>query len=118
MNILSKRLDRTSNSNDLVGVKIARHALEIFHLFFADDALFFSQASEQECLQLFQVIQEFCEASGKVISKEKSSIIFSPSTPDNIRDTICTQFGILEKESLGLYLATPTDFSKPKKSNF
>ena len=56
MEVLSKNLSKLQNSKELVGLKIARTAPKISHLFFADDALFFFKANPKNCWAIKNIL--------------------------------------------------------------
>ena len=118
MNVLSNMLDKEAVQHRYLGIQIARAAPRVNHLFFADDALFFTSTIDGCVTSLLSVINRYCEASGQGINKRKSSLIFSPNTGMMTRHKVTAFLGIQESQSLGTYLGTPTDFSRPKKVIF
>ena len=75
-------------------MKASRANLEISHLFFADDLMFFAKVDKKGAASIKRVIELFCEESGQAISVEKSRIYFSPNTPSNLKDNVCEILGI------------------------
>lgn len=61
MEILSRNLTHLQRKKELEGLKIARSAPKISHLFFADDALFFFKAQPKNCWAIKNVLSTFCE---------------------------------------------------------
>lgn len=60
-------------------LRITRYGPSISHLFFADDLIFFAQASREQMQLINRVLEDFCHASGETISREKSVIFCSKS---------------------------------------
>jgi hypothetical protein len=46
------------------------------HLLFADDSLLFSEANTVEAEKVSVILRKYCDASGQMINKDKSSIFF------------------------------------------
>uniref|UniRef100_A0A803LJ40 Reverse transcriptase domain-containing protein n=1 Tax=Chenopodium quinoa TaxID=63459 RepID=A0A803LJ40_CHEQI len=63
------------------GIKVARSAPSISHLFFADDALFCFKPTPTAIKTLKQTLDKFCKLSGEAVNFQKSAILFSPNTP-------------------------------------
>lgn len=79
------------------GIKISRSTPSYSHLFFVDDSLFCFKANQKSCEEVRRTIYIFCKISGEAINFDKSSVIFSPNTPDFVKnklkqilDTPCT----------------------------
>lgn len=51
------------------------------HLFFFDDLLLFREASTRQAEMTEQLLQEFCQQSGKKMNLQKSPLIFSRNVP-------------------------------------
>lgn len=109
MEVLSRNLSELQASKDLDGLKIARSAPKITHLFFADDALFFFKANHKNCWAIKNVLSTFCEISGEMINFDKSHVIFSPNTPQKFRKIMRKPLGVLDKDKIGTYLGCPME---------
>ena len=109
MEVLSRNLTHLQNSNELEGLKIARNAPKISHLFFADDALFFFKAVPKNCWAIKNILTSFCEKSGEMINFDKSHVIFSPNTPQKFRTIMRKPLGVAEKSKIGIYLGCPME---------
>lgn len=68
-------------SGDLTGIKIGHRCSRINHLLFADDTMFFTKASKENCSSLVLILKDYEKASGQLINATKSSISFSSKTP-------------------------------------
>ncbi|XP_010687249.1 uncharacterized protein LOC104901378 [Beta vulgaris subsp. vulgaris] len=104
MEVLSRNLSKMQNNKELNGLKIARNAPKISHLFFTDDALFFFKANPKNCWAIKTVLATFCEKSGEKINFEKSHVIFSPNTPPKFKKILRKPLGVKDKDKVGSYL--------------
>jgi hypothetical protein len=78
---LSCVLKNLDQSSALHGLQVATTAPAVNHLLFADDSLLFFQASKEGALELREVLDTYCSASGQRINMDKSSIFFSKGCP-------------------------------------
>ena len=62
----SALLRQAESRRDILGLKIARTAPSISHLFFADDSLLFLQASERSLQSIQNIFSLYSECSGQV----------------------------------------------------
>uniref|UniRef100_A0A803P400 Reverse transcriptase domain-containing protein n=1 Tax=Cannabis sativa TaxID=3483 RepID=A0A803P400_CANSA len=107
---------RTHNQG--LGLKIARTAPIISHLFFADDSLLFSQATPHAAETIKEVLHDYSLASGQMVNFDKSSLYFSPNTTEDIKHQITTLLGIPIRVSIEKYLGLPQSFGRSKKEAF
>jgi len=82
---LSALLQQAESEGKIEGIKICRGAPLVNHLLFADDSLIVMKASSSGAQALKQIICKYELASGQVINKDKSSILFSPNTGDHAK---------------------------------
>ncbi|XP_024155933.1 uncharacterized protein LOC112163903 [Rosa chinensis] len=113
--VLSLRLTKAIHVGDLVGVKLTRSCPIISHLFFVDDALLFMKATLINCWRLIMLFNEYCTTSGQLINHDKSSIFFSPNTPDQMKRLMCALLRIVGVHTPGTYLGLPTIWGKSKR---
>lgn len=90
----------------------------ITHLFFADDALILSNVSSIACQKLKHILDEFCLASGEMVNRQKSFIIFSPNTPMRFKKFLQGGFQYHSQPDLSHYLGMLVTFSKSKCRDF
>ena len=88
-------------------MKASKANMEISHLFFANDLMFFAKVDKKGATSIKRVLEHFCVESGQAISVDKSRIYFSPNTPSNLKDNICEILGIQAMSCLGKYLGFP-----------
>lgn len=92
--------------NLLMGIKIARGAPRLSHLFFADDSYIYCKAEAEMATQLNHMLQVYERASGQQINKTKSSVLFSCNTVQEKRTKICNLLCFREATEETTYLAS------------
>lgn len=98
-------------------VNIGPQNLSVSHLFFADDSLFFLQATLQNCEMLSDILHTFCVASGQLINVNKSSVYFSPNTPAEVVHLLSAIMQIIPTVfDPCKYLGLPTIWHRSKKA--
>ena len=115
---LSALLQKAEVDGSILGIKICRGAPRINHLFFADDSLIFMNAVHTGALELKNILQSYERASGQMINREKSSILFSPNTPQSVRNQICSILSIANKAYNERYLGLPVAVGKSRRKTF
>jgi hypothetical protein len=73
---LSSLLNFEETAGNLIGVKVCRDAPSVSHLLFADDSLILMRADETNATSLCRALDDYCVASGQLVSEAKSSIFF------------------------------------------
>lgn len=96
------------------GVRVARGSPRVSHLHFADDTMFFCLASSRNCEALISILKEYEYASGQMINKAKSSIIFSSKSSPEVKEKAKLLLGITIEKGLGKYLGFPEHFGRKK----
>ena len=100
------------------GYKMARTALSISHLFFADDSFLFFKATMQESGKIKECIKLYEKASRQFINLQKSSISFSNNTFEKQKEEICHLLQVSRTMDHGTYLGLPLLIGKNKKDVF
>lgn len=118
MEVLSTMLRKAESEGLFQGIKIARGAPAISHLFFADDSLLFFQVSPPACEQVLNVLSAFCDISGQMLNLQKSFVKFSPNTPKDYRAYLSGCLKMRSESRLGSYLGLPVDLGRSKCSEF
>ncbi|XP_019198078.1 PREDICTED: uncharacterized protein LOC109191859 [Ipomoea nil] len=115
---LSILLQQAEARGDIHGVRVARGAPAITHLFFADDSLLFFRAKEGEALKIKDCLDVYSLASGQLINYEKSTAVFSHNTSTPIRNLVSGIIGVPEALDLGRYLGLPSALGRSKTAVF
>ena len=82
---LSSLIVHEEEAGNLMGVKVCRDAPSVPHLLFTDDSLILMRADAANATSLRRALDDYCMASGQLVSEVKSSIFFSPCTPVETR---------------------------------
>ncbi|WVZ54295.1 hypothetical protein U9M48_005117 [Paspalum notatum var. saurae] len=100
------------------GIKVCSGAPTVNHLFFADDSLILMKAREADAQVLKQILEAYELASGQVINKDKSSILFSPNTTSHIKQSFRSVFSINQEAMNERYLGLPVAVGRSRKKAF
>jgi hypothetical protein len=115
---LSALLYKAEQDGKIQGIKNCREAPNINHLFFAYDSLILMKARINDLKELKHILEVYERASGQVINKDKSSIIFSPSTRNSVRDQVKAIISIQYEVRSGKLLGLPILVGKSNKKTF
>ena len=101
---LTSLLRHEEREGNLLGIKVCRDAPAVSHLLFADDSLILMRADAQNASSLRRALDDYCAASGQLVSEAKSSIFFSPTTDVNTRVVVCSVLNIMTEAMTDKYL--------------
>lgn len=118
MEVLAKGVQRAESAGIVQGIKVARKAPPVSHLFFADDALFCFKATPSSCRAIRGIIDGFCAVSGEMINFGKSAVLFSPNTPSRFVRILRQPLGVSSTSVMGTYLGCPMDVDGRSSSRF
>lgn len=90
MECLSHLIDKAVQDGRYAPIKVARTIPPLSHLFFADDLLLFSEASEKQIRVIMECLNQFCLASSQKVNLQKSYIALFKDVEES------TAFRILE----------------------
>lgn len=76
---------KAHDQGSLKGIKVARHALPINHLIYADDIMLFTKADLGSIQHFKEIFYAFGKLSGLCINPVKSEITFNPNTPNRFK---------------------------------
>lgn len=89
------------------GVRIARGAPIVTHLFFVDDSPVFIKATAEE-RNLKTCLMHYERALGQLINYDKSAITFSRTSSHCSRHVIQNTLGLQDTQGHDMYLGSPT----------
>ncbi|XP_042962379.1 uncharacterized protein LOC122296642 [Carya illinoinensis] len=115
---LSSMLKRAEQAGQITPAPVGRGPITVNHLFFADDSILFYQATPKELACVLKVLEVYGKASGQVLNKEKSSILFSKNTQTACRTQILQQAGVKATSNLEKYLGLPAVVGRQKVATF
>ncbi|KAH1081982.1 hypothetical protein J1N35_021743 [Gossypium stocksii] len=87
-------LPKAQREGGLIGVKACRYGPRVNHLFFANDSLLFASTKRSEAEKMKGLLSSYEESSGQKIIYDKSTLFFSPNTPNILRSNVRSLFGI------------------------
>ncbi|XP_024033517.1 uncharacterized protein LOC112095650 [Citrus clementina] len=113
---LSLLINHYESAGLLYGVRIARGAPSLTHLFFADDCFLFFKAIPQEAQVLKTILSLYGAASGQRVNYNKSSISFSANVHHEVAHSICSLLGAQGTVNHGSYLGIPSYIGRSKSA--
>jgi hypothetical protein len=116
--VLSGLIHKEVAAKNLHGIKIARTAPQISHLFFADDSLLLARANQSEARNILKILEKYQQASGQVVNLDKSEASFSRNVPNEDTNAICELMNVKAVEAQSRYLGFPVPFGRSKKVIF
>ena len=114
----SALLQHAESVGNIEGIKVCPGAPVVNHLFFADDSLILMKAREADALFLKQMLRTYELASGQVINKDKSSVLFSPNTSNYTRQQMRAILSINQEAKSEKYLELPVTVGRSRKKTF
>ena len=87
-------------------------------MFFADDSLILMRARASDAQELRHILEVYERASGQVINKDKSSIMFSPNTRQEERGQVRSSLLSTSEASSEKYLGLPVSIGKSRSKAF
>nr|POE78861.1 aaa-atpase [Quercus suber] len=118
MEFLSALINKKCEEGVWGRVKALRNGPGFSHIFFTDDLLLFAKATQENCEAIFEVLEEFCSATGLKISREKPKVFFSPTVSTEDRVNLTNQLDICETNNLGNYLGFPLRHKGRNRNEF
>uniref|UniRef100_A0A803QHZ7 Reverse transcriptase domain-containing protein n=1 Tax=Cannabis sativa TaxID=3483 RepID=A0A803QHZ7_CANSA len=116
--VLSKLIGKAEVDKKLKGIRVSRNATAISHLLYADDAIFYCQASEANATCLMEVFEKYEAWYGQRINKSKSGILFSPNTCDRKKGEIIAIMSMEKLRAKEKYLGNPFFFTGRRTKDF
>lgn len=98
----------------LHGIRVARGAPPVSHLFFPDESLLLFKASSEEARVVMSCLNAYEKASGQTINFHKSCIVYNKNTQSSICQEVSSSFGVKESMDFGKYMGAPF-FHWPKQ---
>lgn len=105
---LSRMIQASVDSKNIIPIYPAKGSPPISHLFFADDCILFSSAKMSFINNIKDITNKFCKASGQMVNLSKSSIHFNRRIEEEKKQQICNTMNMnimpLEEKYLGINL--------------
>ncbi|KAL7111975.1 hypothetical protein ACP275_05G123500 [Erythranthe tilingii] len=115
---LIARVQRAVENDELHGIRVAPSAPIISNLCFADDTLFFCEATSSDASTLKQILDLYARTSGQVVNVDKSTMTFSPKTPNNTKEELSQVLGFTVVDRHEKYLGMPANLGRTRKEVF
>jgi hypothetical protein len=87
----------------------------VSHLLFADDTLLFFKATNQEAMQVRDVLDSYAKATGQLINNAKCSTMFSKGCQESVQEEIRSILHVHKPEFEEKYLGLPTPHGRLNK---
>lgn len=113
MDKLSYMINEVVEKEDWIGIRAGRIWPIISHLMFADDLILFGKATKKQMHCVENVLNSFCKQCGKIVSIEKTRVLFSKNTPLVVKREILNLSRIKETSNLGKYVRMPLTSKTP-----
>lgn len=94
------------------GIKICNQALDISHIFFADDILFMCRANKTNVVAITRIIEQLCKGLVQLVNRNKSHVLFSKNTTTRTRSVIKSTLGLKDLKEGALYLGNNLIFGR------
>lgn len=101
MERLAQWIEIKKQAHTLRPIRASRGGLVFSNLFFADDMLLFSEATEDQAMLIRQGLELFCKASA--VSYEKYKLFFSSNVSIDVASRIVTVLGVPATHELSNY---------------
>ncbi|KAL6143754.1 hypothetical protein ACLB2K_054449 [Fragaria x ananassa] len=115
---LSSLIQQFVRNQWITGMQIAPTAPTLHHLLFADDSLFFSKATEEECQQYQNILYTYEIASGQRVNLQKSCVAFSRHMNMDKQLELAEILGVERVEKHDRYLGLPTHVGRKQTASF
>ena len=102
---------------DIKGFALCKRSLELIHLLFVDDSLFFCRVTPEEYNKIMELLTIYENASGQKVNWSKIAIFFSKSIPKDTKDIIKGILVLQEINQYEKYLG-PSQVGRDKKVSF
>ena len=100
------------------GFSLCKRGPKLTHLFFADDSLLFCEANFDECNIILDLLAAYESVSGQKVNISETTLFFSKSTLDDIKEIIKGLLGVQEIQHYEKYFGLPSLVGKGKKASF
>jgi len=117
-NVLSNLITQAVSIGHLKGIRLNRWCPTLSHLLFADDAIFFLNGTISEGQNLANILNLYCSATGQLVNRNKSGLIFSKHCPTTLQDNMSQELRTPIMQRYGKYLGIPSEWGRSKKEMF
>ena len=111
-------ISKAAGQGEIRGYSISRNSPRLTHLLFENDSLLFCRATTQECQKVLDILDTYGKCSGQQINRSKTTIFFSKSTSEKLRDHIKVALVVPKIRQYEKYLELPSLVGRNKKASF
>lgn len=115
---LSALIRKNECADLLHGVKVAKGAPVVSHLFFTDDCFLFFKANQSEAHVIKRILGVYGQGSRQMVNFSKSSISFSLNVTEDVKEQLCHILEVNATTNHGIYLGLPSFIDRKKKEVF
>ena len=115
---LSLLIRNRERAGFLHGVKVARSAPAVSHLFFADECFLFFKANPNEARIIKSLLGIYGAAYGQQVNYHKSAISFSENMDEASQWQVCEILEVSTTSNHGTYLGMPSQIGRKKSVVF
>lgn len=115
-NVLLTQIEKAIKDRRLQGLTLIRGWLELHHLFFVDDFLFFIQGTVENARTLRSIIVDYCRAIGQRINTSKYTLTFNKGAEVSMRLAIEEELCIASSNDPWKYLGLPSMWSRSERA--
>jgi hypothetical protein len=111
-------LNAAEERGQIVGVRVSQEAPSINHLLFADDSLLLFKIDDGSAENLQNGLSLYEDCSVQTINKDKSSIMFSRNTREEVKSNLMADLEICLEARNDRYLGLPVSMGRSKVQTF
>lgn len=111
-------IKKAAGAGEIRGFSLCKRVPKLTHLSFADDNLLFCRANSDECGKVLKILSDYEASSSQKINKDKPTLFFNKSTPNDTKLTIKGMMGVQEIKFYEKYLGLPSLIRRGKKASF
>jgi hypothetical protein len=115
---LSGLLKQSRQSSLLKGIRVAPTAPAVNHLLFADDSLLFVKESHAGAIEVKEILEKYCLASGQQVNLDKYSVFFGKGCLEAIRQSVKVTLQVPNETLNEKYLGMPSDVGRSLNGAF
>ena len=114
---LTSLINLACEKGDWTPFWVGKKRVKVSHLLFKDDLLLFGKVDESTTFAVRDIMTEFGRISGQKVNENKSRLVFSPNTQEELRELYQSTINVQASENLGIYLGLPLSHKRPNKND-
>lgn len=114
----SALMQRVRSDGSMKGVLVSKRGSHLSHLLFANDCIFFSEATDHGVQIIKDVLKVYEECSSQYVNFNKSIIYFNMNSDEDFKKFVSHNLGMKESMNPEAYLGLPNFVGKGKWASF